>query len=106
MDLNKGGSKGKKLVTAYREASILIATSLQQYGPLSTKELRELGSDNKKTTSILNQNYYGWFERVKKGVYKLTEKGLEDLQQYPELVEYYKAQINSKIAKADKIGDN
>jgi len=106
MDLNKGGSKGKKLVTAYREASILIATSLQQYGPLSTKELRELGSDNKKTTSILNQNYYGWFERVKKGVYKLTEKGLEDLQQYLELVEYYKAQINSKIAKADKIGDN
>lgn len=93
IDLNKGGSKGKKLVTAYREASILIATCLDLYGPLSPKDLRALGSDDKKTTSILNQNFYGWFERVSKGVYTLTDEGRNALKQYTELVEYYKEKI-------------
>ncbi|NLZ47969.1 MAG: hypothetical protein GX895_04140 [Clostridiales bacterium] len=105
IDLNKGGSRGKKLVTAYREAAILIASCLDLYGPLSTKELRSLGSDNKKTTSILNQNYYGWFERLEKGVYKLTEEGKKDLQQYPELVKYYKDKIKNKVMEADKIAN-
>lgn len=106
IDLNKGGSRGKKLVTAYREASILIASCLELYGPLSPKQLRALGSDDKKTTSILSQNFYGWFERVKKGVYALTEEGRKDLQQYPELVEYYKNQIKNRLIEADKVAED
>lgn len=93
MDLNKGGSRGKKIVTAYREAAVFIACCLQLFGPLSPKKLRALGSDVKKTTSILSQNHYGWFQRVQNGIYSITEMGIKDLELYPEVTEYYKAQI-------------
>lgn len=95
MDLNKGGSRGKKLVTAYREASIFIACCLNMYGPLSPKKLRALGSNEKKTTSILSINHYGWFQRVQNGVYAITEEGVKALAQYSELVQYCKEQIAS-----------
>ena len=36
-DLNTGGSKGKKLMTAYREQSLFIACCLQKLGPMSPK---------------------------------------------------------------------
>jgi hypothetical protein len=95
-DLNKGGSRGKKLVTAYRESSIFIACCLKEFGALSPKKLRELGCDEKKTTSILYENHYGWFQRVEKGIYSITEEGARNLQEYSELTEYYKSQIKPK----------
>jgi hypothetical protein len=63
---------------------------------LSPKKLRALGSDAKKTTSILSQNHYGWFQRVQNGIYSITEVGVKDLELYPELADYYKAQILEK----------
>lgn len=95
-DLNKGGSRGKKLVTAYREAAIFIACCLKEYGALSPKKLRQLGCDEKKTTSILYENHYGWFQRIEKGIYSITEEGLKDLQEYGELTEYYRSQLVQK----------
>jgi hypothetical protein len=89
MDANIGGSTGKKLVTAYRESSIFIACCLERFGPLSPKKLRELGTEEKKTTSILSENHYGWFERVDRGIYSVTEEGKKALKQYEQLAEYY-----------------
>jgi hypothetical protein len=57
-------------------------------GSLSPKKLIQLGS-GKNTSSILTKNYYGWFERIKRGTYVITEKGKEELKEYPELVNYY-----------------
>ena len=95
-DLNIGGSTGKKLVTAYRESSIFIACCLVKFGPLSPKRLRELGADAKKTTSILSENHYGWFERVDRGVYSTTEEGRKSLEQYKQLAEYYYGKLDIK----------
>ena len=85
---NVGGSAGKKLMTAYKENVIQIACCLQKYGQLAPKELRALGT-GKKTLSILNKNFYGWFERVERGIYKLSDKGKEELKYFPKLVTYY-----------------
>lgn len=85
---NVGGSTGKKIMTAYKENVIHIACCLKKYGQLSPKNLRELGT-GKKTLSILNKNYYGWFERVEWGVYQLSNKGKTALNDFPELVTYY-----------------
>lgn len=87
-DYNTAGSSKRKLVTAYRENAIQIAAFLQQHGALSTKRLRELGT-GEKTTTILYDNVYGWFERVRRGVYALTAQGILELASYPELVEHY-----------------
>ena len=89
MDFNVGGSSGKKLLTAYRESAIFIACCLNRLGPLSPKQLRKLGTDPKKTTSILSENHYGWFVKVERGVYSINEIGKEALNLYKELADYF-----------------
>jgi hypothetical protein len=92
VDLNKGGSRGITLVTAYRENAIQIACWLEANGPSSPACLRESGT-GAKTLPILADNFYGWFERVKRGVYALSSKGREEIGAYPELVAHYREMI-------------
>jgi hypothetical protein len=87
-DFNTGGSTRKKLMTAYKENAIQIACCLINYGPLTPKKLRDLGT-GKKTQSILHMNVYGWFERVERGLYMISEKGRNEIQEYPELIGYF-----------------
>jgi hypothetical protein len=95
-DSNVGGSRGRKLVTTYRESAIFVACALRSLGPLTPKMLRSVGTDEKKTTAILSENHYGWFERIERGIYGITERGKKALEEYPELVKYYSGKINSK----------
>lgn len=92
-DYNTGGSTRKKLVTSYRESVIRIAVILREYGPCTVKRIREASGLAGKTANILQDNHYGWFEREKRGVYRLTEKALTELLQYEELTELYRKQI-------------
>lgn len=87
-DFNIGGSSRTQIMTAYRENCIQIACYLEQAEQLSPKALVQLGT-GKKTQSILAKNYYGWFDRVQRGVYRLSEKGKKELKEYPDLVAYY-----------------
>jgi hypothetical protein len=97
-DLNTGGSTGEKLVTAYREDALYIACCMDMLGPLSAKKLRSYGADSKKAYSILYENHYGWFYRVEKGIYELTDKGREDIEKYEQLTELLKEKINQEYA--------
>lgn len=93
-DYNTGGCTRKKLVTAYREMAIHIAALLKFHGPLSIKQLKGMGTDEKKTGRILQNNHYKWFDRVSKGVYSLNERGIKELDSYTQLVEYYIDSVN------------
>lgn len=73
---NVGGSSQKKIMTAYKENCIYIAVCLKKFGPLSPKQLRQIGTGDK-TPKILSANYYGWFDRIRRGVYALNEAGIE-----------------------------
>jgi hypothetical protein len=95
-DFNTGGSTGKKLMTAYREMAIHAACCLIKHGPLKPKELRRLGTDEKKTTTILKKNHYGWFENISYGVYDINDKGREEAAGYTELYEYYMIRISNQ----------
>jgi len=90
---NIGGISRTKIMTAYRENAIHIACCLKKYGQLSPRKLKELGT-GEKTRSILEKNFYGWFERVERGVYKLSDTGHEVFSMYPELSSYYSNMIN------------
>ena len=81
---NVGGSNRTGLVTAYREKAILIATCLEFLGACSPKMLREYGTGDS-TQSILANNHYGWFQRIDRGIYQITDQGKHDLLNYPEL---------------------
>ena len=78
--LNIGGVTKTKIITAYREQTIVIAHYLSK-GPLKLKDIKAL-TENNKCSSILQKNYYGWFERVERGVYSLTDIGNDDLVKY------------------------
>lgn len=88
-DYNIGGCTKKKLVTVYREKSIHIAALLEAHGPLSIKALRDMGTDSKKTASILQDNHYDWFDRASRGVYELSDKGKKEINDYRELAKFY-----------------
>lgn len=97
---NTGGSTGRKLMTAYKENALQIACCLRRFGPLSPKALRLLGT-GPKTASILQKNFYGWFERVARGSYRLTAAGEAALRLYPELAAYYEGLIREKVAPGE-----
>jgi hypothetical protein len=91
-DYNVGGSNKSKIMTAYKENCIQIACYLEKLGQMSPKALVALGT-GEKTPSILQKNYYKWFERVERGVYALSNQGQADLKDFPELAAYYSGNL-------------
>ncbi|MCM1990999.1 DUF2161 family putative PD-(D/E)XK-type phosphodiesterase [Oceanirhabdus seepicola] len=85
-DFNSGGVSKSKIVTAYREETLKIAYYINENGEISIKELIKLGC-TKKTSSILQKNFYDWFKRVKRGTYSLTDKGERALRDYSDVIE-------------------
>ena len=100
-DYNKAGTNKTKIITAYREKNIELGCLLYMAKEISVKELASLGFDSK-YISILQKNYYGWFKRVSKGVYSLSEKGSSELkdEKYSNLIKYY---TENHINTIDKI---
>ena len=77
-DPNLGGTRGA-VVTAYRQDAITCAQHLLQNGPCKGAAVKaETGVE--RATTIMRDNHYGWFKKVDKGVYSLTEAGRLGLQ--------------------------
>ena len=74
-DPTSGGSTRQPIMTAYRQRAIACAEALQA-GPLRPRDLKPLADD---ADAILRRNVYGWFDRVKPGVYRLSEMGAGSL---------------------------
>ena len=68
-------------MTAYRQQALTCAASLAG-GPRRTSELKAAVPDAPK---ILLRNVYGWFVRVDRGVYGLTQAGTAALARWPQL---------------------
>lgn len=82
VDGNIGGCKGVKLMTSYKEKAMYIACLLHKYGPMSPEALRKLGADNKKVQSILNNNFYGWFEKIQRGTYSVNADRVSEIENF------------------------
>jgi hypothetical protein len=67
-------------MTAYRQQALACAASLV-VGPRRTRDLKLIVPDAPK---ILLNNVYGWFVRVERGVYGLTEEGRAALVRWPQ----------------------
>lgn len=66
-----GGSTRLPQMTAYRQQALAIARALAD-GPARPRDLKPIAPDAAK---ILQADVYGWFERVERGVYRLTDAG-------------------------------
>jgi hypothetical protein len=73
-DANIGGAAGVPLVTAYRQDALRCARTLAEFGPMRVAALREV-TGVPRAASILQRNVYGWFVRLERGTYTLTEAG-------------------------------
>jgi hypothetical protein len=81
-DPNLGGQAMRQpLMTAYRQEALRCAALLAAKGPMKVAALRA-ACDAPKAAQILQQDVYGWFERVERGVYAITPKGREGLERF------------------------
>ncbi len=76
-----GGSTRVPLMTAYRQQALGCAAILAK-GPLRVGDVRK---DVPEAGKILLSNVYGWFERLERGVYGLTDAGRDALVRWPQL---------------------
>jgi hypothetical protein len=73
-----GGSTRRPIMTAYRQQALGCAAALAN-APARPRDLKREWPDAPK---ILQGNVYGWFIRVERGVYALTESGRAALAQW------------------------
>ena len=83
---NTGGVNKTRLMTAYREDSLMILHHLDLLGGQGTvKDIREC-SGIARAGNIMYDNFYGWFENVSRGIYRVTDIGRKALDEYDETV--------------------
>jgi hypothetical protein len=81
-DPNRGGSSTKvPMMTAYRQEALRCAELLASNGPMKLAALR-LAAGAPRAAAILQQDVYGWFERVERGVYTVSPAGRRGLETF------------------------
>jgi hypothetical protein len=72
-DPNLAGTTGVKRMTAYRQDALRCLAALAE-GPRKVADVSNATGVTAAAT-LLRKDYYGWFERVSRGVYQLTPQG-------------------------------
>ncbi|HEV8680745.1 MAG TPA: DUF2161 family putative PD-(D/E)XK-type phosphodiesterase [Stellaceae bacterium] len=85
-DLNVGGRNRAPIVTAYRQDALSVARALAVNGPLPVRALRVMTGVTD-AAHILQRDVYGWFARISRGTYRLSDRGFEALGQFTDAVE-------------------
>nr|WP_318527797.1 DUF2161 family putative PD-(D/E)XK-type phosphodiesterase [Defluviimonas sp. WL0050] len=73
-DPNTGGTTGVKRMTAYRQDALRCAAHLAAHGPCKAASVAQ-ATGVARAGQMFRADHYGWFERVERGVYRLTPKG-------------------------------
>lgn len=85
-DHNRGGVRGVKIVTAYRQEALRCAQLLARNGAMKVGALRATGLVPN-VGKILLDDVYGWFERQGHGVYGLSADGRTALVTFAHVLE-------------------
>lgn len=96
-DPNSGGTTRRGLITAYRQDALRCLGFLGAHGP--TKASILAGATGVETARrIMADDHYGWFERVKTGIYDITPKGNLALRDYQSELTKLAAQAIERVA--------
>ena len=79
-----GGATRQPIMTAYRQQALAVAAALAaaEAGGTAARRPRDLKAIAPDAPKILLRNVYGWFARVERGVYGLTEAGRAALRRW------------------------
>jgi hypothetical protein len=84
-DPNEGGVTRRTIMTAYRQDALRCLRHLSRNGPTRLADLRT-ATGVQRASGILQDDHYGWFERVERGVYRLTPKGVTAVEEFAEML--------------------
>lgn len=84
-DPNEGGSTRHGLVTGYRTDAVKCAAYLANAGAEKGAIVAK-ATGVKVATTIMRNNHYGWFAKVEKGVYDLTDAGRKGLADWADIL--------------------
>lgn len=80
-DPTSGGATRTGLITAYRQDALRCLSFLRVNGPTKASEIaRQTSVENAR--QIMADDHYGWFERIRIGIYALTPKGEQAVLDY------------------------
>ncbi|MEP2028401.1 MAG: DUF2161 family putative PD-(D/E)XK-type phosphodiesterase [Paracoccaceae bacterium] len=80
-DPNLGGATRHGIVTGYRQDALRCAAYLAETGPSKGADVAR-AVKVEMATRIMADNHYGWFERVRTGIYQLTHEGSAGLKHW------------------------
>ncbi len=75
-DPNRGGATRQGLMTAYRQDALRCARVLVENGPSKAAHVARL-APTERARPIMADDHYGWFEKITRGVYSITPRGIE-----------------------------
>lgn len=78
-DPASGGSSRAPIMTAYRQQALACAAALAH----APGRPRDLANKIPDAAKILRGNVYGWFMRIERGIYALTDQGRAALVRWP-----------------------
>lgn len=86
---NIGGVNKTKIVTAYRENSIAALCFIENRGQIETRKIKD------EIKKVLQSNHYQWFYRIKNGVYGITDKGRNVLNnnEFKDVITFYRNEV-------------
>ncbi|WP_037308523.1 DUF2161 domain-containing phosphodiesterase [Ruegeria halocynthiae] len=80
-DPNAGGATRHGIVTAYRQDALKCAAHLAESGAAKGAEVAK-ATGVIEATRLMRDNHYGWFEKVAKGIYDLSDAGRDGLKHW------------------------
>ncbi|MEM7170973.1 MAG: DUF2161 domain-containing phosphodiesterase [Pseudomonadota bacterium] len=80
-DPNMGGTGGRKIMTAYRQDALRCLWILSQSGPSKASEVAKAAQVDR-ARRIMADNHYGWFDRIRTGIYDLSPNGKQAMSAY------------------------
>tara|TARA_R110002096_G_scaffold74746_5_gene176970 strand:- start:1534 stop:2250 length:717 start_codon:yes stop_codon:yes gene_type:complete len=84
-DPNTGGQVGRMVMTAYRQDVLRILNFIALNGPSRPRDVAAALAIVK-APSVLSIDYYGWFYRVERGVYDLSDVGQQAVVENHEFI--------------------
>ena len=80
-DPNTGGATRRGIVTSYRQDALKVLSLLHGAGAMKAAHVAAQAGV-KTARQVMADDHYGWFERVRVGVYGLTPKGAMAVGEY------------------------
>lgn len=85
-DPNEGGATRHGLVTGYRQDALRCAAYLAEYGASKGAAVAK-DTGVPVATRIMRDNHYGWFDKVEKGTYRLSDAGKKGLADWADALD-------------------